>query len=102
MKPNQVKFDVKSWLLDVRIRTCSPTARAILFDLFCMGAQGDDEPHRTKGTVIRLAKVCRCTPDELVSGLLELIQSGAATVTPELHVSDYSRLLTVNVLRPGA
>lgn len=101
MDCDPVEFNVGAWLSDIRIRVCSPTARAILIDLFCAVVQSGDLAE-IRGSAAGLSRLCRCTQEEIIDALQELTRSGAATVAPEIFRDDFSRMMTVLIIRPGA
>lgn len=77
-----MKFWVSDWMMDERLAQCSPSTRGIWMDLLCvMHASG--RTGELSGTIDQLARVARCTPDEMLSALRELRQ----TVTAESRES---------------
>lgn len=68
------------WLKDPELSMCSPAARGIWMDLLC--AMDDAEyPGRLSGTLQQLARVARCTAEEMGAALTELGEMRAAHVT---------------------
>jgi hypothetical protein len=82
------------WLTDQQLGMCGPATRGIWIDLLCL-MQKNGETGRLTGTVPRLARVCRCTINEMVVALTELAETGAADVTPLQIVTDSDGEVTV-------
>lgn len=63
------------WLKDPHLSMCSPATRGIWMDALCMMHENGESGTIT-GTIIGLARACRCSPEELESALAELELSG--------------------------
>lgn len=78
-----LKFVVRDWLTDPKLSLCRESTRGIWIDAIChmllLGGSG-----RLDGTVVDLARLCRCTPNAMRSALDDLNSRGAADVT-ECH-----------------
>src|SRR5687767_10454841 len=77
-KPASFLFDVHEWLLDQKVSICPIVARGLLIDLVCW-AFLSKEGH-LRGTIDRLAPMCRCTEDEFTAGLAVLRETGAVEI----------------------
>jgi len=74
------KFFPAHWATDVALSKCSPATRGIWMDLLCsMYADGDKGV--VSGTIDQLARMTRCTPQEIRVAVDELKNSDTADVT---------------------
>jgi hypothetical protein len=75
-----IQFFIGDWLKDPELSMCSPLTRGIWIDALC-AMHERDRVGELSGTPEQLARVCRCSPVELVQAADELSASGAADVT---------------------
>lgn len=68
------------WLKDPNLSMCAPGTRGIWMDLICAMHENDRSGEVT-GTVAGLARLCRCSPQEMVDSLEELKNTKTARVT---------------------
>lgn len=75
-----MKWYTGDWLRDPAVSMCSAATRGILMDLLCAmhetGSSG-----RIAGTVAQLARVARCSVEEMAAAVQELEATDAADVT---------------------
>lgn len=72
------QFYMGDWMKDGALGMCEPATRGIWIDLLCtMQIEGTG---RLTGTYKALARVSRCTAEELHAALLDLLTTGAADV----------------------
>lgn len=72
-----MQWYVDDWLNDGQLSRCSPATRAIWADALCH-MHRDGRTGILKGTPEELARICRCTPQEMVESVKELEAKGAA------------------------
>lgn len=73
-------IEIKSWLNDDKLSMCSPATRGIWIDMICiMSLNG--RTGKLSGTVAQLARLCRCTAEEMQSAIDELESTKTADVT---------------------
>jgi hypothetical protein len=66
-------------LKDEQLGQCSPATRGIWFDVLCHIHDGDRG--ELAGTLDGLARICRCSPEEMRTAISELKDTEAGTVT---------------------
>jgi hypothetical protein len=71
MKLFYIKFNVSDWLTDPRLSLCSPLARGVWMDLLCNMHQLD-RTGELRGTTDELARLARCSTQELVVALTDI------------------------------
>jgi len=80
MRKDPFDFDVADWMNDPAVCLLRPSTRAIWFDALChmhnLGRTGE-----LSGSMLELAKLCRCTPVEMREAVDELKRRGCADVT---------------------
>lgn len=80
MKKPSFQFYPGDWMKDPRLSMCQAATRGIWIDLLCAmhenGMGGE-----ISGTVAQLARICRCSPEELDTALIDLSVTKAADVT---------------------
>jgi len=74
-----LKWFPSDWRNDPALSMCSPATRGIWMDALC-AMHDNNRSGQLQGSVAALARVCRCTPDEMQEALEELEQTGAADV----------------------
>lgn len=70
------QFYPGDWLKDPALGACEPHSRGIWMDAMC--AMYESRSGRLTGTAKQLARVCRCSPDEMLDAARELLENGAA------------------------
>lgn len=80
MKLPFLQFFTGDWLKDPSVSMLSPSTRGIWFDLICVMSESDRSGVLT-GYRPALARLARCTPDELAGALNELTLCGTAGVS---------------------
>ena len=68
------------WLKDPNLGQCSPATRGIWMDLLA-AMHESDQTGKITGTAVSLARICRCSPEEMVTALRELDATKTADVT---------------------
>jgi len=94
-----MQFYPGDWLRDPALGMCRTATRGVWMDLICaMHQYGQGEIRGTSG---QLARVARCTPEELEDALQDLAATGAAEVTklPEGESAQNLRTGTFEVSR---
>lgn len=76
------------WLKDPNLSMCSPATRGIWMDLICAMHENDRSGIVT-GPLVGLARLCRCSPEEMKISLEELKDTKTACVT------DHHKKITV-------
>lgn len=85
-----MKWETSKWLADPLLSKCAPTTRGIWADMLCHMHE-DGKAGKISGTVIELARMCRCSTTEMEAALEELYQSKTAEiVTQEKNMSQNS------------
>jgi len=72
-----MQWFVEDWLNDNQLSRCAPATRAIWADALC-NMHREGRTGTLKGTPEELARLCRCTPEEMVAAVKELESKGAA------------------------
>lgn len=72
-----MQWFVEDWLSDNQLSRCTPATRAIWADALC-NMHREGRTGTLKGTPGELARLCRCTPEEMVAAVKELESKGAA------------------------
>ena len=85
-KPPAMFFYVRDWITDPALSLCSPSTRGIWIDLLC-AMWFARERGRLEGTPRSLARLARCTAQEMIRAIKELRASGAASVTCNANVT---------------
>ena len=80
MKLPWIKFFCGDWASDPQVSRCSPVTRGIWIDLLC-AMHTSDSGGELSGTLDQLARVARCTSQQLRESLDELENTGTANVT---------------------
>lgn len=75
-----IQFYTGDWLKDPDLSKCSPGTRGIWIDGIC-AMHEDGRRGVLSGTPEQLARICRCSPDEIETAANELKATNAATVT---------------------
>lgn len=75
-----IMFYTGDWLKDPAVGQCSPATRGIWMDLLCL-AHENNRSGVVSGTVEQLARIARCTPDEMRAAVDELRVTKTARVT---------------------
>jgi hypothetical protein len=75
-----MQFNVGDWLKDPCVSLLRPATRGIWMDAICVMHELD-QCGQIHGTVSDLARVCRCSPNEMRAALDDLKQRNAAEVT---------------------
>lgn len=70
---------VDDWLNDIPLSRCSPETRGIWVDVLCQ-MHREGRTGVMSGEADELARLCRCTPKQLVEAAKELASKGAADV----------------------
>jgi len=70
-------FYTGDWMKDPRLSLCKPATRGVWIDLLC-AMHEFDRSGELRGTTDQLARLARCSTEELVSALTELQTTGAA------------------------
>lgn len=86
MKPPAFQFYPRDWITDPALSLCSPATRGVWIDLLC-AMWFAPERGRLKGTPRSLARLARCTAQEMIRAIKELGLHGAATVTCNANVT---------------
>jgi len=86
MKPPAFQFYPRDWITDPALSLCSPATRGIWIDLLC-SMWFAAERGRLEGTPRSLARLARCTAQEMIRAIKELRASGAASVTCNANVT---------------
>lgn len=73
------KFEFNVWLTDPELSLCKPATRGIWIDAICRMLQLD-RCGQLQGLVADLARVCRCSPNEMRSALDDLKSRNAADI----------------------
>lgn len=74
-----MKFYVADWISDPNLAMCSSTTRGVWIDVLCaMHTNGSGE---LTGTVDQLARIGRCSSDEMRAAIAELESTKTASVT---------------------
>jgi hypothetical protein len=68
------------WLKDPALTICEPSTRGIWMDLICVMHELD-RTGELRGTTDKIARLARCSTEQLKSALTELQITGAALVT---------------------
>jgi len=76
------QFYPGDWLKDSSLGMCEPATRGIWIDLLC-AMHESPSGYRIEGTAAALARVCRCSPDEMAQAIDELDRNGVADVEVE-------------------
>ena len=74
------QFYPGDWIKDPNLSMCSPSTRGIWIDLLCAMHESDRSGQIT-GAPEQLARVCRCTPVELVHAVEELQKTETASIS---------------------
>lgn len=85
---------VAAWLSDPKLGFCTPATRGIWIDLIC-GMWADGQQGKITGTPKSLARVARCSEEELMAAVYELQETGTADVTPRLGPASVPPVVTV-------
>lgn len=75
-----MRFFVGDWLNDPRLSLCSPSTRGVWIDLIA-AMHIDGREGEITATEVQLARLCRCSPDQVLAAIDELESTGAAQVT---------------------
>jgi hypothetical protein len=75
-----LQFYIGDWLKDPKLSMCSPATRGIWIDLIC-GMHELERSGIITGTYEQLARLCRCTSEEMRAAISELNVTKAADVT---------------------
>lgn len=67
------------WKKDPELSKCGPATRGIWVDMLC--AMHENRSGIIDGTAEQLARICRCTPEELAVAVKELHETKTARVT---------------------
>ena len=94
-KPPAMQFYVSDWLGDPAVGACSPATRGIWIDWLC--GMWRRQTGYLEGTVLALSRVGRCSGEEAIFALKELVANDAADVTFPLHVTNCNIDVTSNV-----
>ena len=94
-KPPAMQFYVSDWLGDPAVGACSPATRGIWFDWLC--GMWRRQTGYLEGTILALSRVGRCSGEEAIFALKELVANDAADVTFPLHVTICNIDVTSNV-----
>lgn len=68
------------WLKDPSLGKCSPATRGVWIDMLC-AMHENGRSGKLSGTAEQLARILRCSPDEVLSACNELGDSKTANVT---------------------
>jgi len=79
------KWYPQDWLADPKLSRCSPDTRGIWMDLVC--AMQLSKTGTLTDTVDGLARIGRCTPDQLIKAFDDLSRTGAAETKDEQNGS---------------
>ena len=72
-----IQWFVEDWLNDLQLSRCAPSTRGIWCDAICQ-MHREGRIGTLKGTPEELARLCRCSPQEMVAAVRELEKTGAA------------------------
>ena len=72
-----MQWFVEDWLTDLELSRCAPSTRGIWCDAICQ-MHREGRTGTLKGTTEELARLCRCSPQEMVAAVKELEKTGAA------------------------
>ena len=75
-----MQFYVRDWAGDPELAMCSPSTRGIWMDAIC-AMQARQRSGELSGKIEQLARICRCTAEEMTVAVAELRSTGAADVT---------------------
>lgn len=78
-KAPAIQFYIGDWMKDPKLSMCSPASRGVWIDLIC-AMHELDRSGEISGAPIQLARICRCSVDELSAALGELQNTGAADI----------------------
>jgi len=84
-KPPAMMFYVSDWLGDPAVGACSPATRGIWFDWLC--GMWRQQTGSLQGSISALARVGRCSDNEALFALRELVANDAADVTCNANVT---------------
>jgi hypothetical protein len=87
------KFFPADWLSDPALSMCSAATRGVWMDLLCAMYSGNTGD--LTGTAEQLARIARCTPEEVAAALDELQLTKTANVTCHANVTESHKIFTV-------
>ena len=94
-KPPAMMFYVSDWLGDPAVGACSPATRGIWFDWLC--GMWRQQTGSLEGSISALARVGRCSDNEALFALRELVANDAADVTCNANVTLCNADVTAHV-----
>lgn len=74
------QFYTGDWMKDPQVSMCAPATRGIWIDLLC-AMHDSGQSGEITGTVEQLARLCRCSPDEMTAAIDDLAVTFTADVT---------------------
>ena len=74
-----IQFYTGDWIKDPNLSMCLPSTRGIWIDMLC-AMHENGRTGQVKGTTEQLARICRCTEEEIKKSLRELLESKTADV----------------------
>lgn len=74
-----MQFDINAWENDPALNRCSMSTRGIWSLILCQMYR-DDRSGTIAGTVVELARIVRCTPEEMTTAINELKATGTADI----------------------
>lgn len=79
-KKPSFQFYPGDWMKDPKLSMCQPASRGVWIDLMC-AMHENEQSGEIAGTIVQLARICRCLPNEMDAALKDLGVTKTADVT---------------------